>query len=53
MAKRTFKPGDRVRDTEGRTHTVQLVKGVQIWVGCNTWIHPTKLVLVGAAKRRS
>ena len=42
----TFTPGDKVRDRFGQVWTVLFQDGVQVWVGCNSWIHPSNLVRV-------
>jgi hypothetical protein len=45
-----FKAGDKVRTIWGDIRTVLYVEALQIWTGCNTWFHPSKVWKVKAAK---
>ena len=38
-----FNVGDKVRDKYGKVWEVLFQQGCQVWVGCNTWIHPSNL----------
>jgi hypothetical protein len=46
----TFKPGDLVKDDRGVLRGVAFqLNAVQVFVGCNTWVHPANIRYVGGA----